>query len=127
MALIRTELVMLFYLQPAWNVTFLSDSSFLVKEAVFNTKNKRRLDIGLSFQVPPSTRHGLFLLEFHQNGVCQSASIICFTITVKIPHADWLVAIVRKSTDNKKDVTCNARAFSMQNKANPAHTFYMLL
>ena len=30
----------------------------------------------------------------------------------KFPRADWLLAIVYKSTDNKNDVRCNARAFS---------------
>ena len=31
-------------------------------------------------------------------------------------RADWLVAIVYKSTDNKNDVKCNARAFSTKKK-----------
>ena len=42
-------------------------------------------------------------------------------------RADWLVAIVYKSTDNKNDVGCNAWAFSTENKANSARTFSMLL
>ena len=33
----------------------------------------------------------------------------------KFLHADWLVAIVYKSTDNKNDIRCNAHAFSMEN------------
>ena len=45
----------------------------------------------------------------------------------KFPHADWLVAIVYKSTDNKNDVKCKARAFSTENKTNSAHNFSLLL
>ena len=41
--------------------------------------------------------------------------------------ADWLVAIVCKSTDNKNDVRCNMHAFSMEYKANSMQTFPMLL
>ena len=36
----------------------------------------------------------------------------------KFPRADWLVAIVYISTDNKNDVRCNAWAFLMENKLN---------
>ena len=32
--------------------------------------------------------------------------------------ADWFIAIVYKSTDNKNDVRCNTLAFSMKNKTN---------
>ena len=45
----------------------------------------------------------------------------------KFPRADWLVAIVYKSTDNKNDVRCNERAFSTKKIANSARTFSMLL
>ena len=34
----------------------------------------------------------------------------------KFPRADWLVAIVYKSTDNKNDVRCSVRAFSTENQ-----------
>ena len=34
----------------------------------------------------------------------------------KFSRADWLVAIVCMSTDNKNDVRCNARAFSTEIK-----------
>ena len=45
----------------------------------------------------------------------------------KFPRADWLVAVVCKSTDNKNDVKCKARAFLTENKANSVRTFTMLL
>ena len=32
-------------------------------------------------------------------------------------HADWFIAIVYKSTDNKNDVRCNTCTFLMENKA----------
>ena len=40
-----------------------------------------------------------------------------------VAPADWLVAIVYRSTDNRNDVRCNARAFSKENKAISARTF----
>ena len=45
----------------------------------------------------------------------------------KFSRADWLVSIVYKSTENKNDVRCNARAVSTESKANSARTFSMLL
>ena len=54
--------------------------------------------------------------------------IFNFTITVQIPaRADWLLAIVYKSTDNKNDVRCSARAFSSERKANSARNLSLLL
>ena len=50
-----------------------------------------------------------------------------FIISVKFPHADWLVAIVYKSTDSKSDRRCNMHAFSTENKANSGRIFSMLL
>ena len=58
----------LFGLQPAWNVTFLSDSSYLVIPP-FLGASKRGFTIGLSFQVPPATDHGLLFLESHDSDV----------------------------------------------------------
>ena len=42
----------------------------------------------------------------------------------KFQRADWLVATVHKTTDNKNDVRCNALAFLTENRANSARTFF---
>ena len=49
-------------------MTFLSNSSFLQKRPI--KKNRRGFDIGLSFQVPPTTQNGLLLLESAAGDVC---------------------------------------------------------
>ena len=66
---------MLWYLQPAWNVTFLSDRSYLEKVPFLNRRT-RGFTIGLSFQVPPATLHGLLFVEAHGTEVCQSGATI---------------------------------------------------
>ena len=43
----------------------------------------------------------------------------------KLPSADWLVAIVYKSTDNKNDVRRNMGVYPTEN--NSARIFFMLL
>ena len=42
----------------------------------------------------------------------------------KFLHADWFIAIVYKSTDNKNDVTCNGRAFSTEIEANSTCLYF---
>ena len=63
------------FLQPARNVTFLSDSSFLVKKPYLQER-ARGFTIGLSFQVPRTTPNGLLFLESHDMGVSQSGSTV---------------------------------------------------
>ena len=55
--------------------------------------------------------------------------IIHFTIITveKFSHSDRLIAIVDKSTDNKNDIRWNVSTFSVENKANSAYTFVILL
>ena len=50
-----------------------------------------------------------------------------FTITAKFSRAHWLIFIVNKSTDNKNDVRCSARAFSSESEANYARNLSLLL
>ena len=53
--------------------------------------------------------------------------MVFFTITVKIPHVDWLIAIICKGTDNKNDVRCHVHTSSTENKVNSVAAFAMLL
>ena len=65
---INFVVVVLIYLKPVVNVTFLSDNSFLEVPPAFS-KRTRGFAIGLSFKVPPDTSNGLLFWEAHRETV----------------------------------------------------------
>lgn len=57
-----------FYLQPAHNVTFLEEGSYLSIDPFLRSR-KKSFTIGLAFRVVPVTKNGLIFLEAHSEGV----------------------------------------------------------
>ena len=97
-------------------MTFLSNSSFLQKNPI--KKNRRGFDIGLSFQVPPTTQNGLLLLESAAGDVChfvQQVQLPYFLdlmpealfkcLVLKKKRGGYTVVVIRSTRENCEQIS----------------------